>query len=44
MSVDLQARLAAVQKAITKRPPFVSGTLGVPDSDLKLYFGEVDDA
>ncbi|KAL1701998.1 hypothetical protein EV121DRAFT_282216 [Schizophyllum commune] len=44
MSEDLQDRLAAVQKAITKRPPFVSGTLDVPDSDLKLYFGEVDDA
>ncbi|KAL1696781.1 hypothetical protein GGG16DRAFT_120992 [Schizophyllum commune] len=44
MPGDLQARLAAVQKAITKRPPFVSGTLDVPDSDLKLYFGEVDDA
>ncbi|KAI4524222.1 hypothetical protein K525DRAFT_281808 [Schizophyllum commune Loenen D] len=43
-SEDFQARLAAVQKAISKRPPFVSGTLDVPDSDLKLYFGEVDDA
>ncbi|KAL1723098.1 hypothetical protein EV715DRAFT_191489 [Schizophyllum commune] len=43
-SEDFQARLAAVQKAISKRPPFVSGTLDVPESDLKLYFGEVDDA
>uniref|UniRef100_D8Q148 Prolyl 4-hydroxylase alpha subunit Fe(2+) 2OG dioxygenase domain-containing protein n=1 Tax=Schizophyllum commune (strain H4-8 / FGSC 9210) TaxID=578458 RepID=D8Q148_SCHCM len=44
MSEDLQLRLAAVQKAISKRLPFVSGTLDVPVSDLKLYFGEVDDA
>ncbi|KAL1691161.1 hypothetical protein GGG16DRAFT_125097 [Schizophyllum commune] len=41
MSQDFDAKLLAVRDAISKRPPFVSGTLDVPDVDLKLYFGDV---
>lgn len=44
MSQDFDAKLSAVKEAILKRPPFVSGTLGVSDVDLKLYYGDVDDA
>ncbi|KAL1716871.1 hypothetical protein EV715DRAFT_292755 [Schizophyllum commune] len=40
MSQDFDAKLLAVRDAISKRPPFVSGTLDVPDVDLKLYFGD----
>ncbi|KAL1684020.1 hypothetical protein EV122DRAFT_285790 [Schizophyllum commune] len=41
MSQDFDTKLLAVRDAISKRPPFVSGTLDVPDVDLKLYFGDV---
>ena len=41
MSQEFDAKLLAVRNAISKRPPFVSGTLDVPDVDLKLYFGDV---
>ncbi|KAL1667077.1 hypothetical protein GGF50DRAFT_125145 [Schizophyllum commune] len=44
MSLDFNSKLAAVQSAITNRPPFVSGTLDVPEDDLKLYFGDVGNA
>ncbi|KAI5895377.1 uncharacterized protein SCHCODRAFT_02686773 [Schizophyllum commune H4-8] len=40
MSQDFDAKLLAVRDAISKRPPFISGTLDVPDVDLKLYFGD----
>ncbi|KAL1666395.1 hypothetical protein GGF50DRAFT_50758 [Schizophyllum commune] len=41
MSQDFDTKLLAVRDAISKRPPFVSGTLDVPDVDLKLYFGDL---
>ncbi|KAI5895271.1 uncharacterized protein SCHCODRAFT_054722 [Schizophyllum commune H4-8] len=44
MSQSFNAKLAAVQSAISNRPPFVSGTLDVPEDDLKLYFGDVGNA
>ena len=44
MSLDFKTKLSAVQNAISNRPPFVSGTLDVPEDDLILYFGDVGNA
>ncbi|KAL1696784.1 hypothetical protein GGG16DRAFT_120995 [Schizophyllum commune] len=44
MSLDFKTKLSNVQNAISNRPPFVSGTLDVPEDDLLLYFGDVGNA
>lgn len=44
MSQTFEANLSLVRNAISKRPPFVSGTHGVPEDDLKLYFGDAGNA